>query len=131
VRRLSATSRTATAVRAAPGVLFFRGSVVATARGQWNTSVERVLAAQATLRESGLTSSGLEFRISEELASAYAHVGRHDEALAAFGDASRLLTALGRDDTETAARLYNNWGCTSSCLDAHSKPRPCSSAGSS
>jgi eukaryotic-like serine/threonine-protein kinase len=89
---------------------FLRGSVVANTRRQWNTSVERVLSARAELKASGLQSSSLEFRIAEELASAYAHVGRHDDALAAFAEASSRLTALGRDDTETAARLYNNWG---------------------
>ena len=43
------------------------------------------------------------------LAEAYRNAGQYREAIAAFEQASRLTTSLGRDDTENAGTMYNNW----------------------
>jgi tetratricopeptide (TPR) repeat protein len=43
------------------------------------------------------------------LAESYRSAGDTRNAISAFEDASALMTALGRDDTETAGTLFNNW----------------------
>jgi tetratricopeptide (TPR) repeat protein len=45
-----------------------------------------------------------------DLAESYRMAGQNREALAIFEQASARLTALGRDDTQTAGTLLNNWG---------------------
>jgi tetratricopeptide (TPR) repeat protein len=44
------------------------------------------------------------------LAESFRMAGRNREACEAFEDASARLASLGRDETETAGTLYNNWG---------------------
>ena len=44
-----------------------------------------------------------------DLASLYSTAGRDGEAVRAFRAARRLLTALGRDETQGAVVLFNNW----------------------
>ena len=39
----------------------------------------------------------------------YRNAGRYSDAIPAFEQASMRLTALGRDDTQTAGTLFNNW----------------------
>src|SRR5262249_47985496 len=53
------------------------------------------------------------------LAESYRTAGRFDDAVGAFRQASKLLTILGREDTETAGTLFNNWGLT---LDLAGRP---------
>jgi tetratricopeptide (TPR) repeat protein len=45
-----------------------------------------------------------------DLAEAYREAGDLPQAINAFEQASVQLTALGRDNTETAGTLFNNWG---------------------
>jgi len=50
--------------------------------------------------------------VALDLAEAYAQAGRLQDALPAWSRAADLLTAYGRDDTETASTLFSNWGST-------------------
>jgi tetratricopeptide (TPR) repeat protein len=45
-----------------------------------------------------------------DVAESYRYAGRYEEANTAFAQASTQLAALGRDDTQTAVTLFNNWG---------------------
>jgi tetratricopeptide (TPR) repeat protein len=53
------------------------------------------------------------------LAESYRTAGQYRAALPAFQHASALMTALGRDDTQTAGTLFNNWA-----LALHLSGRP-------
>jgi len=43
------------------------------------------------------------------LADSYREMSRFPEAIEVFEQSSQQLTRLGRDDTQTAGTLYNNW----------------------
>ena len=86
-----------------------RGAGVASQRGDSQTTITRVLAAQRLLDDSAFRSDLEDLHIFIDLAEAYRSAGRFREAIAAFEQASRLTTSLGRDDTENAGTLYNNW----------------------
>ena len=87
-----------------------RGSGVARERGDSQAGIERVMAARRLLKESRLPSALLDLQITMTLAESYRMAGRNREATAVFEEASRRLASLGRDDTERAGTLYNNWG---------------------
>jgi serine/threonine protein kinase/tetratricopeptide (TPR) repeat protein len=87
-----------------------RGSKVARERGQDQLGIERVQTAQRLLRDSGQGSALLELSVAMEIAEAYRMAGWNRQAAAAFAQAFQQLTALGRDDTEKAGTLLNNWG---------------------
>jgi eukaryotic-like serine/threonine-protein kinase len=74
--------------------------------------VERALAAQRALRASPIDSQLLELRVLMDIAESYRTADRPREASAAFEQAWGWLGSLGRDDTETAGTLLNNWGMT-------------------
>ncbi len=86
-----------------------RGSEVAREHGASGEAVERDQAALRLLQESPFRSELEELRIWMDLAESYRTAGRHREASAMFEQASARLTALGRDDTQTAGTLFNNW----------------------
>ncbi len=86
-----------------------RGSEVSRDSGDMKTGVERAEAARSVLKESGLGSALLNLRVSMDVAEAYRTAGRLREASPAFEDALGRLTALGRERTETAGTLLNNW----------------------
>jgi serine/threonine protein kinase/tetratricopeptide (TPR) repeat protein len=87
-----------------------RGTEVARERGDSREAVARAEAAQRVLKrlpfESGLVGSQLLMDVAES----YRYAGRYEEANAAFAQASAQLAALGRDETQTAVTLLNNWG---------------------
>jgi serine/threonine protein kinase/tetratricopeptide (TPR) repeat protein len=87
-----------------------RGTEVARERGDSREAVARAEAAQRVLKrlpfESGLAGSQLLMDVAES----YRYAGRYEEANAAFAQASTQLAAFGRDDTQTAVTLFNNWG---------------------
>ena len=85
------------------------GSEVAQARGAVEEGIARILTAQKVLRQSPFDGEVAEMRIMMDLAWTYSAAGRDRDAVAAFENASSLLTALGRDETETGVVLYNNW----------------------
>ena len=87
-----------------------RGSEVARLSGDAKAGLERVQAAQRVLKESRLPAPLLDLRLSIELAEAYRMAGRNREASKTCEEAYARLGSLGRDDTETAGTVLNNWG---------------------
>jgi eukaryotic-like serine/threonine-protein kinase len=96
-----------------------RGAEVARWRGDVPTAIERVEAAQRLLKRSGLSSAALEMNIWMHLAESYRIAGRLRDASTASEQAALRLTALGRDDTQTAGTVLANWG-----LVLHALGRP-------
>ena len=87
-----------------------RGSEVATNRGDSHAAVTRAQGAQRALSQSPFRPEVLELDNLIILAGAYWHAGQVREASTAFEQASARLTALGRDNTQRAGTLFNNWG---------------------
>jgi len=88
------------------------GRQIADSRGDSQAAIARIEEAQRVLRASGFESEILNLRASIDLAEAYRQAGRVRDALGAFEHASTLLASLGRDNTQTAGTLYNNWAMT-------------------
>ena len=86
-----------------------RGSEVARETGDNDEAIAQIQVAQQLLAQSPYQSPLLELRQLMDLAEAYRIAGQHQEAIAAFEQANERLVALGRDDTQTAGTLYNNW----------------------
>ena len=86
-----------------------RGGDVAGARGDVQKRLEMAQAARRMADQSPLKSDLLDSQLRIEVAGAYSTAGRYNEANAAFAQAASRLAALGRDDTSTAATLFNNW----------------------
>ncbi len=87
-----------------------RGSEVAIQRGQSLDAVVRAEAAHRALSKALFHSEVVESDNLITLAGAYRNAGRVREANAAFEEAAARLAALGRDDTQRASTLFNNWG---------------------
>jgi len=71
--------------------------------------VVRAREAQALLAQLPYPSSFLEMRVLMGLAESYRMAASYPEAIAAFEGAYARLAALGRENTETAGTIYNNW----------------------
>jgi eukaryotic-like serine/threonine-protein kinase len=87
-----------------------RATEVARARGDSREGIARAQAAQRALKRAPFKSELMESQLLMDVAESYRFAGRYEEANAAFERASERLTALGRDDTQTAVTLFNNWG---------------------
>ena len=87
-----------------------RSTEVARERGDSREAIARVQAAQRALRRAPFKSELMESQLLMDVAESYRYAGRYEEANASFEQASAQLTALGRDDTQTAVTLFNNWG---------------------
>jgi eukaryotic-like serine/threonine-protein kinase len=85
------------------------GSQVSRERGESGEAVRRMEMARKILRASPFDADSSEMITSLDLAAAYSDAGRNRESIVEFQYASSLLSRLGRDDTETAVVLYNNW----------------------
>jgi serine/threonine-protein kinase len=98
--------------RFAPDRMFclLRATDVARERGDSREALARVEAAQQTSKQLPLASGLVGSQLLMDVAESYRYVGRYDEANTTFEQASGQLTALGRDDTQTAVTLFNNWG---------------------
>ncbi|MGE5243560.1 MAG: protein kinase domain-containing protein [Betaproteobacteria bacterium] len=96
-----------------------RGSEVARERGTVQEGIARAQEAQRLLEESPLRSGILELRGLMDLAESYRAAEQYGAAIAAFEQASVRLAALGRDETQTAGTLFNNWA-----LALHLSGRP-------
>ena len=96
-----------------------RGTEVADHNGASQEGIARAVEAQHVLRNSAFNSQVLEWRAQMQLAEAYREAGQYREALEAFQQSSILMARLGRDDTESAGTLYNNWALT---LDMSGQP---------
>jgi serine/threonine protein kinase/tetratricopeptide (TPR) repeat protein len=99
-------------LRFAPDQMFclIRGTEVARERGDSREAVARAEAAQKALKRLPFEFGLVKSQLLMDMAESYRYAGRYDEANAAFGRASAQLTALGRDETQTAVTLLNNWG---------------------
>ncbi|HTT24879.1 MAG TPA: serine/threonine-protein kinase [Candidatus Sulfotelmatobacter sp.] len=85
------------------------GSSVARNTGDVQQGIARVEEAQRTLQKAPFDPEMRRLRVSMDLAEAYREAAQLPQAIRAFEEASVRLTALGRDDTETAGTLFNNW----------------------
>ena len=94
------------------------GSEVAREGGVSQNAIARSLAAQDLLKSSPLRS---DVRICGQngVGGSYRAAGQYRDAIPAFERASVLMISLGRDDTETAGTLFNNWA-----LALHLSGRP-------
>ena len=93
-----------------------QGSHVAREHGDVELGVERALLAQRLLRESGQGSPLLDLAVAMNIAESYRMARRNREAAAAFAEAFKQLSALGRGETDKAATLLNNWGLAVAAL---------------
>ena len=87
-------------------------ATVARQAGDDDTDIAHALEARRLLHASGLGSALAHLTVDMELAEAYRSGGRQAEAERAFREAFARLEALGRDRTERAGTLLNNWGLT-------------------
>jgi eukaryotic-like serine/threonine-protein kinase len=86
-----------------------RGSEVAQERGDSQLGVARMQAAQRILEQSPFHTDMMELHMSIDLAEAYRVAGQNQQASSTFEQAAALLAPLGRDNTETAVVLFNDW----------------------
>lgn len=86
-----------------------RGREVADHNGAAQLGLDRVLQVQRAMKQSPFSSEISEWHIEMELAESYRNAGRLREAIRSFEHAFSLMTELGRDDTESASTLLNNW----------------------
>jgi len=86
-----------------------QGSFVSREKGETTEAVRRMQEAQRILRASPFDSDEFEMGVSLDLASVYSEAGQDSEALAEFQRAGSLISALGRDETQTGVVLYNDW----------------------
>ncbi|HVO81834.1 MAG TPA: protein kinase [Terriglobales bacterium] len=87
-----------------------RSGDVAQAAGDVQGRLAQVQSALQVFEHSPFRSGLLESELLMEVAASYSSAGQYSEASAAFADAAERLRALGRDETQTAVTLYNNWG---------------------
>ncbi len=87
-----------------------RGTEVAIRRGQSQDAVSRAQSAQRALSQSPYRSELLELDNLMLQASAYRNAGLVRESRAAFERAGAHLASIGREDTQRAGTLFNNWG---------------------
>jgi eukaryotic-like serine/threonine-protein kinase len=97
-------------------VCLLRASELEREGGQPGLAIERVEAAQKLLPEIRYASAVLRTRIQMDLAESYRIAGRHADADREFRQAFDSLVALGREHTETAGTLLNNWGLARSFM---------------
>jgi serine/threonine-protein kinase len=89
-----------------------RGSDVAGDSDNSSLAIARDQEAQRILKRWPLNSELLELGVLMHLAETYREAGQQTEALPVFEQASLLMKLLGRDDTQTAGTLLNNWALT-------------------
>jgi eukaryotic-like serine/threonine-protein kinase len=85
------------------------GSEIVQENGDIKEGIARAEAAQQILRQSPFDSDVLELERWSDLGKVYGSAGRDAEAVSAYERAGALITSLGRDETETAVTLFNNW----------------------
>lgn len=84
--------------------------------GESDRAIDHARTAQSLAPDTGATSALLRLRIVMDLAESYRIAGRGKEANEAFGDAYARLVTLGREDTEQAGTVLNNWALVLSSL---------------
>jgi len=88
------------------------GSMVARENYHMGASLERALQAQALLPQLRYRSAARELSVLMDLAETYRVAGQYGSALTTFQQADARMTELGRENTESAGTLYNNWALT-------------------
>ncbi len=86
-----------------------RSNEIARDSDDTNLAIARVQEAQRVIKQSPLDSDLLEFEVLDHLAESYRQAGKQRESIPMFEQASVLMASLGRDNTETAGTLFNNW----------------------
>jgi serine/threonine-protein kinase len=94
-------------------------SGVARNAGHSEEAIARALEARHVLRASPFDSRPVELSVLMELGEDYREAGRNRDALAAFEEASGLLTTMGRGETQTAGTLLNDWALA---MDSMGRP---------
>ncbi|MGH7628700.1 MAG: serine/threonine-protein kinase [Gemmatimonadales bacterium] len=89
-----------------------RGSEVARGSDEPNLAVRRAETAERLLPQLRFRAPALELQGQMNLAEAYRAADRLTQAADAFQRAHARLVELGRENTEAAGTLYNNWGLT-------------------
>lgn len=77
--------------------------------GDSNAAIAHMQQARRLAAESGVASDLLRLKLAMDLAESYRNAGREREANHAFQDAYERLVKLGRENTERAGTLLNNW----------------------
>jgi eukaryotic-like serine/threonine-protein kinase len=86
------------------------GGELALRAGHSQDAIARARRAQRELHQAPFQSRVFELDTLVLLASAYRHANLLQESNAAFAQASAGLTALGRDNTDRASKLFTDWG---------------------
>ena len=86
------------------------GSRVSRDTGEPSEAVAQALTAEQLVEGSPVKTDVLQADTLMGLAEAYRFAGQFVEADSTFDRASKLLATLGRDDTQEAGTLFNNWG---------------------
>jgi len=86
-----------------------RGNEIARDSDDTGLAIARAQEAARVVKQSPLDSDLLEFGVLDHLAESYRAAGKQREAIPVFEQAAALLASLGRDNTETAGTLFNNW----------------------
>jgi serine/threonine-protein kinase len=86
-----------------------RGSEVAQERGDSQEGITRMLAVWEMVKRSPFDSDALEVQPLMELGEAYRVAGHYHIANSTFKRASELMSALGRENTQSAVALFNDW----------------------
>jgi len=89
---------------------WLRGSEVSRERNDGREAVSRAQAALRVLTQSPFRSDVREMNTTIDLAESYRIAGKNREAIAGFERAAALLSTEGRNDTQLAVVLFNNWG---------------------
>ncbi len=86
------------------------GSIVAAEAGEMQEAIARVQMAQRLVDESPFRSEVLQLNLTLTLAAAYTLAGQLQDAADTYEQAARRMTEFGRDNTQTAGTLFNDWG---------------------
>jgi serine/threonine protein kinase/tetratricopeptide (TPR) repeat protein len=88
------------------------GSGVARSGGRAAEAIERAETARRLVKQAPSPPPGLALRSLMEAAASYNAAGRRREADTLFQAARGELTSLGRENTQTAVTLFNDWAVT-------------------
>ncbi len=88
------------------------GSKVSREENATKQAVERLRATQQALQEAPYHSAVADLTALLDLAETYRIAGQFREAITTSEQAAALMTSLGRDDTQRAGTLFNNWALT-------------------
>jgi serine/threonine-protein kinase len=78
--------------------------------GDSKAAIAHMQVARSLATETGIASDLLQLKLTMDMAEAYRNGGRNREADPVFREAYERLVALGREDTERAGTVLNNWG---------------------